>query len=300
MEKMNCKLARQIDLVNYLAGLGYEPKKVRNNDYWYKSPFRNERTPSFKVNRNRNVWYDFGEGKGGDLINFGTLYFHCSISELLVRLSQHPLSFHTYSPASKNNSRHAVKKKENDQGKILVLDDRKLSSRSLLNYLDKRKIPMAVANQFCREVDFRLYNKKYTVIGFKNDAGGFELRNKYFKISSSPKSVTFINNKRKKLAVFEGFFNFLSYQAIQQYHSKSLTARPNRRFNFLVLNSLAFFEKSRELMEQHDQIHLFLDRDKAGMKWMNEALNWSDKYIDKSGAYTSFKDLNEYLIECGV
>ena len=73
--------AKQIDLVDYLAALGHQPQKIRNQDYWYLSPFRDEKTPSFKVNRSKNVWYDHGIGKGGNLIDFGIIYFNCSVSE---------------------------------------------------------------------------------------------------------------------------------------------------------------------------------------------------------------------------
>jgi hypothetical protein len=89
MEKLTCADARRIDLVDYLASLGYQSQKVKNQDYWYLSPLRDEKTPSFKVNRQLNVWYDHGTGKGGDLIDFGTLYFNCSVSDLLERLSLH-------------------------------------------------------------------------------------------------------------------------------------------------------------------------------------------------------------------
>lgn len=82
-------------------------------------------------------------------------------------------------------------------------------------------------------------------IGFPNNAGGFELRNRYFKGSSSPKDVAVIDQNCKQIAVFEGFFNFLSFQAIHKNKEQPLT-------NFLVLNSLSFFEKSRTLMEKHD------------------------------------------------
>ena len=51
MEKMMCADAKQLDLVDYLASLGHQPAKVRNQDYWYLSPLREEKTPSFKVNR---------------------------------------------------------------------------------------------------------------------------------------------------------------------------------------------------------------------------------------------------------
>ncbi len=48
-------------------------------------------------------------------------------------------------------------------------------------------------------------------MGFKNNFGGFELRNKYFKGSSSPKEITLIsNNSPDRLNVFEGFMDFLS------------------------------------------------------------------------------------------
>lgn len=72
---------------------------------------------------------------------------------------------------------------------------------------------MEVARHFCEEVDFLLYGKKYTVIGFRNEADGYELRSEHFRGSSSPKDVTFINNHTKHVSVFEGFFNFLSFFA---------------------------------------------------------------------------------------
>lgn len=60
MKKLSCAEARQFDLVDYLASLGYQPQKVKGADYWYLSPLREERTPSFKVNRGKNIWYDHG------------------------------------------------------------------------------------------------------------------------------------------------------------------------------------------------------------------------------------------------
>jgi hypothetical protein len=114
MKKLSCADARQIDLVEYLASLGHQPKKIRNQDYWYCSPFREEKTASFKVNRTRNIWFDFGEGKGGDIIDFGVRHFRCSVSELLEQLSQKSLSptfsFHPLSVAGE--------KKEPGGGKI--------------------------------------------------------------------------------------------------------------------------------------------------------------------------------------
>jgi DNA primase len=276
-----------------LAFLGHQPQRIRNEDYWYLSPLRDEKTASFKVNRKLGVWYDHVSGKGGDLIDFGTLYHTYSVSELLARLSGPVLSFHppiVSGNSSGANSRFAGEKKEVTDSKIVVLDSRPLAANELLNYLNKRCIPLEIASRFCKEVDFLLYGKKHTVIGFQNNVGGYELRSENFKGSSSPKDVTFIDNRTDDVAVFEGFFSFLSFCTV----NKNLTAPLS---NCLVLNSLSFFEKSRSLMEQYSQVHLILDRDTAGISCTKQAFHWNaDKYIDRSDFYQHHKDLNQWLI----
>ena len=79
----SCAQARQLDIVSYLSALGYQPAKIRNHDYWYHSPLREEKTPSFKVNRKLNRWYDHGHGKGGNLVDFAILYNDCTVKEFL-------------------------------------------------------------------------------------------------------------------------------------------------------------------------------------------------------------------------
>lgn len=87
--------AKRIDMVDYLAFLGYQPQKIRSQDYWYLSPLRKENTASFKVNRWLNLFYDFGSGQGGSIVDFGMLFHHCTISEVLEKL-QSFLSFYQH------------------------------------------------------------------------------------------------------------------------------------------------------------------------------------------------------------
>lgn len=54
-----------MDMIDYLKTLGFKPEKIRNNDYWYLSPLREEKTASFKVNRKLNAWYDHEVGREG-------------------------------------------------------------------------------------------------------------------------------------------------------------------------------------------------------------------------------------------
>lgn len=292
-----CAEAKQIDLVDYLASLGHRPQKVRNQDYWYLSPLHEEKTPSFKINRQLNVWYDHGTGKGGNLVDFGTLYFNCSVADLLQGLSlNQPAPAFSFHPPTASGNQHpaptsfAGEKKNTSGNKIVILAARPLKDQALLGYLQKRCIPVEIASRFCKEVDFLLYGKKYTVIGFQNNAGGYELRNENFKGSSAPKEITFVDNHTEQIAVFEGFFSFLSFCTI----NRNQHATPP---NCLVLNSLSFFEKSRPLMEQYKHVHLILDQDTAGMNHTRQAMQWdANKYIDRSGFYHSRKDLNDWLI----
>ncbi len=86
---------KNTDMVDYLSSLGFKPAKVTSNDYWYLSPFRQETIPSFKVNCNMNRWYDFGDGKGANIIDFAILYYNCSAKELLVKFNK-SLSFQRF------------------------------------------------------------------------------------------------------------------------------------------------------------------------------------------------------------
>lgn len=289
---ISCRQARQIDLVEYLASLGFRPQKIHGPDHWFLSPLRKEKTPSFKVDQRLNLWYDHGEGKGGDLIDFGVAFHRCTIPELLVLLSRFMNSptffFHQPLPSGLLG---AGEKEESQGGKIVVLEAHPLAAESLVRYLEKRMIPLAIAAQSCHEVDFLLYGKRQTAIGFVNRSGGYELRSDQFKGSSSPKDITLFDNKTDEVAVFEGFFNYLSFQTINQRKQAPLT-------NCLVLNSLAFLERSRPLMEQYNRIHLVLDRDTAGRNFTRTALQWNpDKYIDRSDFYQGHKDLNDWLVQ---
>jgi hypothetical protein len=280
---------KQIDIVDYLEKLGHHPQKIRNNDYWYLSPLRDETQPSFKVNRKINAWFDHGLGKGGNIIDFGILYHQCNVSQLIKKLQDY-FSFHRQTLTVQQPLANTQKLSEALEPKIKVIAAKPLTHPSLCRYLDDRKIPLEIATKYCREVEFELNSKRYFAIGFENKSGGVELPNEHFKGSSSPKDVTVIEqNNSNNIAVFEGFFSFLSYQTLHQNDAAHVT-------NFLVLNSLSFFEKSREIMEQHELIYLLLDRDNAGLKHTNEALKWNTKYIDQSHFYKYSKDLNEYLV----
>lgn len=285
-QKLTIEQAREADIVDYLSRLGHTPSKIRQDDYWYLSPLRWEKTPSFKVNRKLNRWYDHGLGKGGNIIDFAILYNNCTVGEFLKNLYPDS-SFHKPQTFLKQHPDNPAKER-----RINILETKKISSIFLLRYLRQRRIPIAIAEAFCREITYELNGKQYYAIGFQNDSGGYEIRNPYFKGSSSPKGVTTIKNGSEEVFVFEGFMNFLSFLVI---HKNQLESQGD----FLILNSVSFFEKARPFLEQYEQVRLYLDRDATGQNCSRYALSLSARYKDESGLYHCHNDLNDWLVNFG-
>ena len=55
---MDIQTAKQIKIADYLHSLGFSPVKQQGINLGYKSPLREETEASFKVNTERNQWYD--------------------------------------------------------------------------------------------------------------------------------------------------------------------------------------------------------------------------------------------------
>jgi DNA primase len=296
---MNCEEANQIDLVDYLSFLGFQPTAIRGNDYWYLSPFRDEKIASFKIQRSKNVWYDHGPGTGGGLVDFVIQFYHCDVSEALQKiLSFHPqLNFKNsvQRPPFHLHKNSLINFKDARETAIKIIAAKQpVLEPWLCRYLKQRRIEKSIADKYCYEVEFTNGEKEkiFKAIGFKNNAGGYELRNEYFKGSSSPKYISYFNNKADNITVFEGFFDFMSYQSLHHNQQQILT-------NFLVLNSTSFFQRSLLLMEKHDTVHLYFDNDLTGKRCTEIALKRSAKFKDESKLYKGYKDINDWMINFG-
>lgn len=281
---MKIEQAKLLDMVDYLAKLGFQPTKINEPHYWYISPLRpDEKTPSFKINRDINAWKDWGSNESGNIIDFGIKYHQCTVSDFLQKLDAN-------TPMIRPEPRHSSGIKPD--GDISILRVNPITSIPLIHYLRTRCIPIDTADKFLKEVHYSLKGKNYYALGFKNDAGGYELRNKYIKAASAPKTSTFIDNKSTELAVFEGFFNFLTHQAM---HRNQLP-----KSNYLILNSLSFFDNNLPRMTAHNHVHLYLDNDKSGEKFTQKAIALDcQKFSDERKLYASHKDLNEWVVSIG-
>lgn len=102
---MNIRTAKSIPLAAYLSGLGFEPVKRRGTDLWYLSPLRKETRASFKVNTRLNTWYDFGIGRGGNIISLAAeIYGTDDVSRLLQLIGTNTPASVPFDPMPERNT----------------------------------------------------------------------------------------------------------------------------------------------------------------------------------------------------
>lgn len=290
---MNIKEAKQIRLVEYLRIIGYTPVNVRGNQYWYLSPLRDERAPSFKVNDNLNEWYDFGLSTGGDIIELGRhLYRTSNISMVLLRISENAIGV----PMQQLQSRTARPCPiENEMENVEIMA---LKHYALLSYLRSRYINEDIGKQYCREIHYELRKRQYFAIAFENMTGGYEVRNPYYKGCIKGKNISIIRlNKdirREHVCIFEGFMDFLSYMTLQKKGDYHICL--NTQVDYIVMNSVSNLKKCLVVLEQYDYIHCYLDNDLAGQKTVETIAGiYGNRVTDHSESYYNYKDLNDYL-----
>lgn len=276
--------AKKIPITGYLSSLGFEPVRIRGIDYWYHSPLREERTPSFKVNTRSNVWYDHGTGEGGTILDLGMKLHACTLQEFLEKLSKGK-----YNPITYQTQHFPV---ETAKGKVEIISAGVLRNQDLVRYLAGRGIDIDTAKQYCFEVEFRISPRTYFAVGFPNQSGGYELRNRWFKGSSSPKDISFVKAESRRICVLEGFMDFLSIFKLDETGIKQLTDNSN----FLILNSLRLLSRSLPVILLHDEVIIFLDNDVAGKQARDFLREKGVQFQDASILFASHKDLNEYLI----
>lgn len=271
---MSEKISLDSSVREYLQKLGINP--VRSNDRYgmYHSPFREDKDASLKVDYSQNLWIDYGIGEGGSIIDLVSRMGDCSIGEAINKLGAGSFSFH----------RNTIS--EEQEPAITIRKIQPLSNPALLDYLKERQISIDIAKQHCEEVYYSVNSKPYFAVGFKNDAGGYILRNKYFKGCTS-NDITLIKRDTDSCLLFEGFTDFLSYLTLKK------NATPESET--IVLNSISNLSKTKNVLAGYRTIIAFLDNDEAGKRAIQHLRSLCNDVQDQSVYYPSHKDLNDYL-----
>lgn len=283
---MTIEEIRDIPIVVFLARMGYEPARRRGDEYWYLAPYREERTASFQLNVRKDIWHDFGTGQGGDIFTLAGEFIGSGDFKAQARFITE--IWGGLAPEHKTVFRSGENDREDShrQESFTKVQSGPLHNRVLLRYLAERGISGDVAMPNCKEIRYTLHGKRYFAIGFRNVSGGYEVRNRFFKASLSPKDISLMDNGSDTCNLFEGFIDCLSWMQLELGCGD----------DYLVLNSVALLERSFPVLDRYERVNCYLDRDEAGRRTL-EALRkrYADKIVDCSSLYKGYKDLNEYL-----
>lgn len=290
---MNISDAKQIRLVDFLRKLGFTPVKRRNYQYWYISPYREEKTASFKVNDQLNEWYDFGISEGGSIIELAMkIYDTQRISDVLLKIDEVTKGLPVYKYRTTSIT------PANIEEVIQELKISPLTHHALLSYIASRNIDTELAKRYCVEIHYDLRRRHYFSIAFKNRSGGFEVRNSYFKGCIRGKDISYILYEQsliqKHVCVFEGFMDFLSYLTLKQEGDNMVCIHPP--CDHIVMNSVNNLKKTLHTLESYEFIHCYLDNDLAGIKTVETISGlFGMKVVNEAIRYSDYKDLNDYL-----
>lgn len=283
---MNIKKIKQIKLQDFLASMGCKPVKQYGVNLMYLSPLRTEKHASFKVNTEINQWYDFGIGRGGNIIALAELLYNSSdVSYLIHQIERN-------APSSVSDSLPTIKPitPQNSFEHLQVLP---ITHPALIKYLEERCIDIETARTVCKELHFDTRGKHYFGIGCPNIAGGYEIRNPFFKGCIAPKDIShfYAEEPKKVCFVFEGFMDFLSFMTLRRKENDRLKWQ-----DYLVLNSVTNIHKAAKRLSRYDSVQCFLDNDEAGRNaYLQLSKELGKSVADASTLYNGFKDLNEYL-----
>lgn len=278
------KEIKTIPLAAFLSQLGHEPAARKGTRLWYKSPLRQEQTPSVKIDTTLNCWYDFGIGKGGNIIDLAAEMYQSTDLRYLMRCIANSYPVPSVQTAACSFApRHSAPGMERFE--VVPLEH-----RALVAYLQERGIPAHIAKANCKEAHYSVNGKPNFAVAFENVSGGWELRNRYFKGCRGRKDISYLPWSRDgpstECAVFEGFIDYLS----------ALTLGIISGADAIILNSVVNVNKAVPYLKGYTVINCYLDNDNAGQTALAELTAiYGSSVIDRSTLYSEFNDLNDLL-----
>lgn len=283
------RIKKEYPIVEYLEKKGYEPVKMKNGEWLYRSPGSNESTPSFWVNIKKNVYMDYSgnnsnTGEKGDIIrlvmcleNISNFVDACN---LIVNSDFKAVTNFGYDTTANIDEKKGIE----------ILNVRSICRWAMVNYIESRRIKFSLANRFLKEIDYKVNDTRYFSIGFQNDKGGFALRSALFKGQTMPQYFTTLKGvESDTINIFEGFFSMLS--CLQDF---GFDCYKNTTY---VLNSIHNLNKLIPLIPDNVKyINAFMDNDEAGKKALAKLSGYDWQVFDKSDLYKGYNDYNEFLM----
>ncbi|WP_315333110.1 toprim domain-containing protein [Prevotella nigrescens] len=292
MKEEDLSRIKRYPIVEYLERKGVKPVRRTAAYALYCSPLREETHPSFKVDTEKNLWIDYGEGRGGSIIDLCMRMEGCTLSEAIRRLGQNASLDAAYGLSKEKSdidTSPVTPWQPSGARKLIEVSDT-LPSHLEAYLADKRCIDLNRARPFLKCICYEVRGRRYQAIGFANLSGGYELRDdKTFKGTIAPKDITPIfTDRAEPVCIFEGFMDFLSFLSMKEEITD----------HCLVMNSVSNVARTiRYLNDRHlTNIRAFLDNDEAGRRAVQDFIKAGFHVEDMNIHYKDFKDLNDFHV----
>ncbi len=277
-------------ITSYLHSLGFEPVNTAKGQLLYCSPLTGERSPSFFVHPEKNVFTCFSSGEKGDVIRLVTLIEKLAFKDVLERLSMFD---RTKAVSFSFSGLNALN--EQPQGsdqKPMLIEERALSHQALIRYVVSRGIPSELAKRYLCEVQYQNRNREYFAVGFKTDKDSYALRSQSFKGWIGEAGIrTIAVSGSTSVDVFEGFFDFLSALTFNR------SFRPER--TTIILNSTTNLKQALPTLQDTNSVNCYFDNDDGGKSTVAKLRTLSYRVVDCSGIYAGYNDFNDMIKDKG-
>ena len=174
---------------------------------------------------------------------------------------------------------------------IEIIQTHPIQSFALTHYLWERRIPLNVAQRYCVEAQYLIGQKTYYALGFRNDAGGYHLANRYHEYNTQPQGLTHIRNASPDIAIFTHPLPLMTLASLLHYSGQALS-------NLLILPDIAFLDAAQPILSSHRKIHLFPDHTTTGRQIL-QSLSSYPSHTDHSQLYHGYKNLNQWACQIG-
>ena len=282
-------IREQVSITGLLARLGYQPAHKSGTESVYRSVLRqDEKKPSLCVNDTLGVWYDKGTGKGGNVIDFGLAFWPglatrevygklCEVMQQVV-----PSATASVKQAGKRR-RITLKLPYFRIDKICELGQ----TPAIQQFLERRGI-WEEAQGILQEVHYRRVDKHeqpiiYCAAGHCNESGGWQVRNKYFKGCLGNKGLTLLPGDNRRLRVFKGIFDYLSWK-----HE-----HPECTDSALMVNRFTLLSAAIKVAMRYPTLTVYFDHSPEGHQSLRQFISELPYATDGTSAFSGHHDYNE-------
>jgi len=259
------------NIIDYLDATGHQPQKITGYTYWYQTPF------PLLVNKQLNRWKEANDATWYTLSDLCIRTHQGTIGELITLLTV------PHKPSRSDTTA---------EPELGILDLHPIRSFYLLQFLWEHRISLVVAQQYCVEAHYTHQGRPYYAIGFRNDAGGYQLRSRTHRYHTSPQSNTFITHHSKDLILFNDFFDLLTFATFINISNNELP-------DFLVLQSIDLFKEALPVIDAYPRKHLFLQNNPTGDQLTRITRQRGNSYINHRSLYKGYTGLNQWVCNIG-